>query len=194
MYVCMYVCIYCYIYLCTFSMLQTVEREREQSQEEQSQIKCCHVLIGRISNQQSAISNQQSAISNQYPESSKKAVISFLCFSILLVMRTALMLLLVQKQLANSWERRRKAPEKGAVYLDKCILGVTEAVHTRQSCRPSTMENKVYCFMWHSILKSWRLYTKAEPFTPKRNHLHQSWENNVPFIFLIKRQSRSQLL
>ena len=46
--------------------------------------------------------NQQSAISNQYPESSKKAVISFLCFSILLVMRTALMLLLVQKQLANS--------------------------------------------------------------------------------------------
>ena len=99
-----------------------------------------------------------------------------------------------RKWLANSWERRRKAPEKGAVYLDKCILGVTEAVHTRQSCRPSTMENKVYCFMWHSILKSWRLYTKAEPFTPKRNHLHQSWENNVPFIFLIKRQSRSQLL
>ena len=175
----MYVCIYCYIYLCTFSMLQTVEREREQSQEEQSQIKCCHVLIGRISNQQSA--------------SSKKAVISFLCFSILLVMRTVLMLLLVQKQLANSWERRRKAAEKGAVYLGKCILGVTEAVHTRQSCRPSTMENKVYCFMWHSILKSWRIYTKVEPFTPKRNHLHQSWENNVPFIFLI-RQSRSQLL
>jgi hypothetical protein len=64
MYACIYLLLYIFMYIQhaanSEESIESIEYiEREQSQEEQSQIKCCHVLIGRITNHQSAMSIQQ---------------------------------------------------------------------------------------------------------------------------------------